>query len=100
MIKKKTIGKRKKIIRRTCTGCGQVREKSEMLRVVKTPEGDIKYDLKGKVSGRGAYVCYDKNCVEMAFKKKRLSKTLKTDVSTNLKDDIISLISNLKEKIH
>lgn len=100
MIKKKTIGNRKKIIRRTCTGCSQVKEKSEMLRVVKTPEGDIKYDLKGKVSGRGAYVCYDKNCVEMAFEKKRLSKTLKTDVSTNLKDDIISLISNLKEKIH
>jgi len=98
MVKNKIRPKRK-IIRRTCTGCGKVKEKKEMLRIVRTQDGDIRYDLIGKISGRGAYVCYDICCVESTFKKKGLSKTLKKDVSKNLKDDIINIISKGEEKI-
>lgn len=100
MVKKKIKGKERKIVRRTCTGCGQVKDKNEMLRIVKTPDGKIKYNLNGKIPGRGAYICYDISCVEMAFKKRSLTKTLKKDVPINLKDDIISIISNLHEKIY
>lgn len=97
MVKNK-IRPKGKIIRRTCTGCGKVREKKEMLRIVRTQNGDIKYDLKGKIPGRGAYVCYDISCVESAFNKKGLSKTLKKDVPNSLIDDIINIISKIKEK--
>jgi len=97
MVKNKIKPKRK-ITRRICTGCRKIKEKKEMLRIVRTQNGDIKYDLKGKMPGRGAYVCYDISCVESAFSKKGLSKTLKKDIPSSLIDDIINIISKIKEK--
>lgn len=98
MTKNKAKVRRARTVNRTCTGCGKVRNKREMLRIVKTPDGEIMHDLKGKIPGRGAYICYDINCVEIAFKKNRLAKTLKHDISDSFKNDIISITSDIKNK--
>lgn len=66
----------KKIPLRMCTGCMDMKPKKELIRVVKSPEGEVSVDLTGKKSGRGAYICKDKECLEKAFKAKRLSRNL------------------------
>lgn len=64
----------KKIPMRQCTGCREMRPKKELIRVVRSPEGDISIDFKGKKSGRGAYVCPDPECLKKAIKTKALSR--------------------------
>jgi predicted RNA-binding protein YlxR (DUF448 family) len=71
----------KKIPLRMCTGCMEMKPKKELIRVVKSSEGEVSVDLTGKKSGRGAYICRDIGCLEKAFKAKRLSRNL--DVSIN-----------------
>lgn len=71
----------KKIPLRMCTGCMEMKPKKELIRVVKSPEGEVSVDLTGKKSGRGAYICKDSVCLEKAFKAKRLSRNL--DVAIN-----------------
>lgn len=66
----------KKIPLRMCTGCMEMKPKKELIRVVKSPEGEVSVDLTGKKSGRGAYICKNKECLEKAFKTKRLSRNL------------------------
>ncbi len=69
-----------------------MKPKKEMLRVVRSPEGNVSIDLKGKTSGRGCYVCHNIECLDAALKGKRIQNALETDIS----EDIISL---LKENI-
>ncbi len=64
----------KKIPLRKCTGCGEMKAKKELVRVVKSPDGDISLDLTGKKAGRGAYVCPDSACLAAAKKARRLEK--------------------------
>ena len=64
----------KKIPMRKCTGCNEMKPKKELVRVVKSPEGEISMDLTGKKSGRGAYVCHSKKCLAAAIKAKRLER--------------------------
>lgn len=69
--------KPKKIPFRMCVGCQDMKSKKELLRVVRTPEGDIVLDPTGKKAGRGAYMCRSEQCLTKAFKEKRLEKALK-----------------------
>jgi predicted RNA-binding protein YlxR (DUF448 family) len=71
----------KKIPQRMCVGCGQMKAKKELIRVVRTPEGFIDLDPTGKKSGRGAYVCPDTACLTAAVKGKRLEKALEHPIS-------------------
>ncbi len=64
----------KRVPLRKCTGCGEMKPKKEMVRVVKGPEGDISLDATGKKSGRGAYVCPCSECLTAARKARRLEK--------------------------
>ncbi len=64
----------KKIPMRKCTGCGEMKPKKELVRVVKSPEGEISLDLTGKKNGRGAYVCPDAGCLKKAQKSKRIDR--------------------------
>ena len=64
----------KKIPMRKCTGCGEMKPKKELVRVVKSPEGEISLDLTGKKNGRGAYVCKDAACLKKAQKTKRIER--------------------------
>ena len=65
---------KKKIPMRKCTGCGEMKPKKELVRVVRSPEGEIFLDLTGKKSGRGAYVCRDVQCLKKAQKSKRIER--------------------------
>ncbi len=70
----------KKIPLRKCVGCNEMKPKKELIRVVKSPEGDVSIDLIGKKSGRGAYICHSKECFLKAKKQKRFEKTLGTEI--------------------
>ena len=76
----------KKIPLRKCIGCGEMKPKKELIRVVKSPEGEISVDLTGKKSGRGAYICPDKSCFQKARKAKRLERALEAQIPENVYD--------------
>lgn len=65
----------RKIPLRKCTGCGEMRPKKELVRVVRSPEGEIALDLTGKLPGRGAYVCPSLACLQAARKARRLERS-------------------------
>lgn len=73
----------KKIPQRMCVGCGQLKAKKELIRVVRTPEGVIELDASpsGKRPGRGAYLCRNPECLAKAVKGKRLERALEQPVS-------------------
>jgi len=62
---------------RMCSGCRARKEKGELVRVVRSPEGEISLDATGKKNGRGAYLCPDANCLKLARKARRLERTFK-----------------------
>ncbi|MBQ3522903.1 MAG: YlxR family protein [Clostridia bacterium] len=72
--------KQKKIPLRKCTGCGEQKPKKELVRVVKTPDGEILLDLTGKASGRGAYICNNAECLKKARKSKRIERTFEMTI--------------------
>ena len=72
--------KKRKIPQRQCLGCNEHKPKSELLRVVRGPEGDISLDFTGKKSGRGAYICKNAACLRKAQKTKRLSRVLECEI--------------------
>ncbi len=65
----------RKIPMRMCTGCGEMKPKKELIRIVKNKEGEISLDLTGKAAGRGAYMCKDPACLKKAQKNKRLERS-------------------------
>ena len=69
---------------RMCVGCGEMKPKHTLIRIVKTPENEIKIDLKGKMNGRGAYICGSAECLKKAHKSKRLERTFKTQISDEI----------------
>ncbi|OFI07728.1 hypothetical protein CLOACE_00760 [Clostridium acetireducens DSM 10703] len=76
--------KAKKIPQRMCTGCLETKPKKELIRVVKNKEGEVSVDLTGKKPGRGAYICKNAQCLEKAFKAKRLQKNLETKIDEEI----------------
>ena len=70
----------KKIPQRQCMGCRERKEKREMIRVVRSPEGEISLDFRGKAPGRGAYVCPKMECLKRAIKAKSLERSLDTAI--------------------
>lgn len=86
--------KTKKIPMRMCNGCMEMKPKKELIRVVKNNEDEVSVDLTGKKAGRGAYVCKSIECLEKAFKAKRLNKNLQTNISEDiynkLKEEILN----------
>ena len=72
--------KMKKIPQRQCVGCRTMKDKKSLLRLVKTPEGEILLDATGKKSGRGAYVCPDSECLKKARKSRALERALETAI--------------------
>ena len=70
----------KKIPMRQCLGCREMKPKKELIRVVRSPEGDISLDFKGKASGRGAYVCPNSQCLKKAIKAKALERAFSLQI--------------------
>ena len=78
--------KPKKIPTRQCLGCNEHKPKKELLRVLRTPEGEITLDFTGKKSGRGAYICFDTKCLKKARKSGRISSNLEVDIPEEIYD--------------
>ncbi len=79
----------KKIPLRQCVGCGEMRSKKEMLRVLKTAEDDrICLDMTGKKNGRGAYVCKSRECLQKARKNKGLERSFKMSIPNEVYDTL------------
>lgn len=76
--------KPKKIPMRMCLGCNEMKPKKELLRVVKSPEGEISLDFVGKKNGRGAYICHNTDCYEKARKSRRLEKAFSCKIDENV----------------
>ena len=67
-----------------CVGCSQMKPKSELIRVVRSPEGEVSLDSTGKKSGRGAYICTSRDCLKKAVKSKRLDRTFGCEIGEEL----------------
>ena len=74
----------KKIPTRRCTGCGEHFPKNTLIRVLRTPEGEVVLDLTGKKSGRGAYICKNAACFKKARKSRRIETSLECHISEEL----------------
>lgn len=70
----------KKIPLRKCTACGEMKNKKELFRIIKTPENEVMLDKTGKKNGRGAYLCAKSPCLEKARKTKALERSLKVSI--------------------
>lgn len=70
----------KKIPMRQCTGCREMKPKKELIRVVRSPEGEISIDFKGKKPGRGAYICPEETCLKKAVKSKALERAFSAQI--------------------
>lgn len=79
----------KKIPQRKCVGCNEMKDKKSLLRIVRSPEGEISLDLTGKKNGRGAYVCPDKDCITKAVKEKRLERALEKAISDEVYEKLL-----------
>ena len=75
-------------MQRKCVACGKYDERENMIRITKTTDGEVVVNGNSKVFGRSAYICYNKACIENAFKKNRLQRVLKTQIQEDLKGKI------------
>ena len=87
----------KKIPMRQCVGCREMKPKKELIRVVKSPEGGISLDFRGKAPGRGAYVCPDGACLKKAIKSKALERAFETAIPQEIYD---ALVQRMEEGDH
>ncbi len=78
----------KKIPMRQCTGCGQMKGKRDMMRVLKTAENEICLDTTGKKNGRGAYVCMSRECLQLARKNRGLERSFKMSIPREVYDSL------------
>ena len=86
----------KKIPMRMCTGCREMKPKKELVRVVKTADGEIKFDATGKLNGRGAYICKDSECLKKARKTNALSRAFETAVSNEIYSQLETELDNIE----
>lgn len=73
---------------RKCVGCGEMKNKKEMMRVIKTKEDEIILDVTGRKNGRGAYLCFSRECLEKAVKNKGLERSLKTAIPKEVYENL------------
>ncbi|MCV9887699.1 RNase P modulator RnpM [Metabacillus halosaccharovorans] len=86
----------RKIPLRKCVATGEMKNKKELVRVVRSKEGDVSVDLTGKKNGRGAYITLDKESIQLAKKKNILANHLKANVDESIYEELIQLAE--KEK--
>lgn len=90
--------RRRHVPQRTCIGCRKTQDKRQLLRIVRTPTGEILFDPTGKKSGRGAYVCRDESCLDRALQSRTLAGALKVDIDpetiAELRNTLRSLLAD------
>ena len=80
---------------RQCVGCQEMKSKKEMLRVLKTAEGKIILDATGRKNGRGAYLCFSKECLKKARKTRGLERSLKISIPSEVYDGLEKELSEI-----
>ena len=78
----------KKQPQRTCMGCNQKKDKKDLIRIVKNKNGQITIDKTGKLEGRGAYICDNKDCLEKIIKSKRLERVFDMQISNEIYESL------------
>ena len=86
----------KKVPLRQCVGCGEMKGKKDMMRVLKTAEGGICLDTTGKKNGRGAYVCKNAECLKLARKNKGLERSFKMSIPKEVYNALEEEFENLE----
>ena len=92
------MGQIKKIPLRKCVGCQEMKGKKELLRILRTEDGQVILDTTGRKNGRGAYLCYSADCFERAAKTKALERALKTAISAEMYADLKKEIDAIEGK--
>lgn len=87
----------KKIPLRKCTGCDEMKPKKELIRIVKSPEGEISLDRTGRSPGRGAYICPDAECLKKARKARRLEKAFSSPIPEEVYDSLEKELADQNE---
>lgn len=90
--------KNKKIPMRKCVACEENKAKNDLIRIVNNKEEGVSIDPTGKKNGRGAYICIDSSCVELAKKNRRLEHALKTEITENMYEEINDYVKNVNAK--
>lgn len=80
----------KKIPMRQCLGCREMKPKRELVRVVRSPEGAVSLDPKGKANGRGAYLCPNMDCLKKAIRSKALARALEAEIPQEIYDTLLA----------
>lgn len=88
----------KKIPMRQCIGCGEMKSKREMMRVLRTTENEIVLDTTGRKNGRGAYLCMNPECLRKAVRSKGLERALKTAIPAEVYESLEKEIVKLAEE--
>ncbi len=91
------MNKPKKVPLRKCLGCGEMKPKQELIRAVRSPEGEISLDLTGKKNGRGAYICRDSKCLTAAIKAKRFERAFGCKIEQPVYDSMLSELESDKQ---
>lgn len=91
--------KPKKIPMRMCLGCNEMKPKKELIRAVKSPEGEISLDFKGKAAGRGAYICRSAECFEKARKARRFEKAFSCKIEESVYEVMLNELGSEKEDV-
>lgn len=90
------MNSRRKIPLRKCVATGEMRPKKELVRIVRSKEGEVSIDLTGKKNGRGAYLSKDKDAILLAKKKNTLKNHLEVDIDDSIYEELLELVE--KEK--
>ncbi len=88
----------KKVPMRQCVGCGAMKGKKEMMRILKTGDGSIVLDVTGKINGRGAYLCISGECLKKARKNKGLERSFKMSIPSEVYDSLAKEFGKSGEK--
>lgn len=92
------MAKIKKVPMRKCIGCNENKPKKELIRVVKNKDGEIFLDETGRKNGRGAYICFNNECLEKAIKSKALNRAFEMQIENTTYDDLRESINLLKKQ--
>lgn len=97
-IRSDEVGAVRKIPMRQCIGCGGMKSKREMIRILRTTENEIVLDATGRKNGRGAYLCGNTDCLRKAVRSKGLERALKTAIPAEVYESLEKEIEKLAEK--
>ncbi|HHT26807.1 MAG TPA: YlxR family protein [Firmicutes bacterium] len=89
--------RQRRVPQRTCVGCRQVRAKKELVRIVRTPDGNVLVDPTGKASGRGGYICPSVTCLEQAVKTRSLDRALQIAVPTAVVEQLRQQLQDVRQ---